>query len=384
MIHVSSRRDFIKASSVLAVGPTLLQMTSPAHAGNLRNIGPLGTPDSNGIALPAGFSSRVIAVSDQVVAGTSYRWHKSPDGGATFPTSSGGWVYVSNSEESFLTGAGCSAVEFNASGAVINARRLLSGTNGNCAGGPTPWNTWLSCEEVDRGSVWECYPLTTQSAVRRPALGLFKHEAAAVDPVFGHVYLTEDESDGCFYRFVPSPGLPNLSTGTLQVAKMTSTGAVTWTNVPNSQPGLFGTRTRKQVSGAAKFNGGEGCWYHDGLVYFTTKGDNRVWTYDTVTHFMSIIYDRATSENPILSGVDNITVSATGDVLVAEDGGDMEIVVLDETLIPKPLLRIVGQSGSEIAGPAFSPNGSRLYFSSQRGYNSGSRQGITYEITGPF
>lgn len=323
-----------------------------------------------------------MAVSDQTVGGTGYRWHKSPDGGATFATPSG-WIYVSNSEESFLTGGGCSAIEFNASGAIVRAQRLLSGTNANCAGGPTPWNTWLSCEEIDRGAVWECFPLGG-AAIKRTALGLFKHEAAAVDSIFGHVYLTEDESDGCFYRFVPSGGLPNLASGTLQVAKMAASGAVTWESVPNPRPGLFSTRTRKQVSGATKFNGGEGCWYQDGLVYFTTKGDNRVWTYDTVSHVLDIIYDRATSSNPILSGVDNVTLSPSGDVLVGEDGGDMQIVVLDETLTPRPLLQVVGQDSSEICGPAFSPDGSRLYFSSQRGQSSSSRRGITYEIRGPF
>jgi secreted PhoX family phosphatase len=384
MTIIHSRRDFMRLSSVLALGPTLLHMTSPAKAGSLTGIGPLGDPDANGIRLPSGFSSRVIAISDSNVPGTSYRWHKSPDGGATFPTASGGWVYVSNSEESFLTGAGVSLVEFNASGGIVNARRILSGTNGNCAGGPTPWNTWLSCEEVDRGAVWECYPLSTASAVKRTALGYFKHEAAAVDPVFGHVYLTEDEGDGCFYRFVPSGGLPNLGSGTLQVAKVASNGAVTWANVPNPRPGLFGTRTRNQVSGAARFNGGEGCWYQDGFVYFTTKGDNRVWELDTTNQLLSIIYDRATNSNPILSGVDNVTVSSSGDVLVAEDGGDMQICVLDESGVPFPLLQVTGQSGSEITGPAFSPDGSRLYFSSQRGASSSSRRGITYEVTGPF
>lgn len=236
-----------------------------------------------------------------------------------------------------------------------------------------------------RASQWECFPLTGQPAVRRSALGSFKHEAAAVDPVFGHVYLTEDETDGCFYCFVPSSGLPNLGSGTLQVAKIASNGAVTWANVPNPTPGFFSTRTRKQVSGAYQFNGGEGCFYHDGIVYFTTKGDNRVWAYDTVTHFLDVIYDVATNTDPVLTGVDNVTVSSTGDILVAEDGGDMQIVVINgDTLAPQPLLQVTGQSGSVLAGPAFSPDGSRLYFSSQRGNSSSSRRGITYEISGPF
>jgi len=375
-----SRRDFLvdtlKLSSVLALGPSLLQMTSPAHAGNLSNIGPLRAADANGVRLPAGFTSRVIARSGQAVAG--YTWHRAPDGGATYATASGGWVYTSNSEVQ-LGGGGASAIEFNANGGIVRARRILSGTNGNCAGGPTPWNTWLSCEEVDRGFVWETYPLVTQAAVQRPALGRFHHEAAAIDPVFEHVYMTEDQPNGCLYRFVPTGGLPNLASGTLQVARVSTSGAVTWVNVPD--PDGTPTRTRDQVSGARRFNGGEGIWYQNGLIYFTTKGDNRVWMLDTQTQILEIFYDRANNPNPILSGVDNVTVSPTGDVIVAEDGGDLQICVLDQTGIPKPLVQLTGQNGSEITGPALSPNATRLYFSSQRGTNG---NGITYEITGRF
>jgi len=69
---------------------------------------------------------------------------------------------------------------------------------------------------------------------------------------------------------------------------------------------------------------------------------------------------------------------------VAEDGGDLQVVVLDETGIPKPLLQVTGQNGSELCGPAFSPDGSRFYFSSQRALGSLPSRGITYEISGPF
>ena len=104
-------------------------------------LGPLeSAPDANGLRLPAGFTSRVVARSGvQPVATSSYIWHAAPDGGACFPTEEdGGWIYVSNSEMWF-TGGGVGALQFSAAGEIVAARQLLTGTSGNCAGGVTPW-----------------------------------------------------------------------------------------------------------------------------------------------------------------------------------------------------------------------------------------------------
>ncbi len=133
--------------------------------------------------------------------GTDYRWHEASDGSATFPLDDGGWILVSNSET--LQG-GASAIRFDRRGQVADAYRILDGTAQNCSGGGTPWGTWLSCEEVEDGLVWECDPTGRRKAVSHPAMGVFKHEAAAVDPRGKRVYLTEDLIDGRFYRFTPS------------------------------------------------------------------------------------------------------------------------------------------------------------------------------------
>ncbi|MFJ8544446.1 alkaline phosphatase PhoX [Streptomyces sp. NPDC093586] len=382
------RRNFLRAvvagTSTTALSFTLWQgaaSAAPAQPG-AGPYGPLGTADANGIQLPSGFTSRVIARSGQRVGSTSYTWHPAPDGGACYADGTG-WIYVSNSEVASTGGA--SAVKFDSSGSIVSAYRILSNTNRNCAGGKTPWNTWLSCEEVSRGYVYETDPWGAKSPVRHSAMGRFNHEAAAADPIHKVIYLTEDEPDGCLYRFVPSTW-GNLSSGTLQVLKAgTSTsGSFTWANVPD--PSGSSTATRNQVSGAKRFSGGEGCYYANNKAYFTTKGDNRLWQLNLDSSTYELAYDDSlvTNGTPPLTGVDNITGTTGGDLFVAEDGGSMDICVITREGVVAPFLRIIGQSSSEICGPAFSPDGRRLYFSSQRGTTGSSSGGITYEVSGPF
>jgi secreted PhoX family phosphatase len=378
------RRTFLRASvlgtTTLAVSGSLWEGAFADPAQNAAGpYGPLQAADANGIRLPAGFSSRVIARSGQPVAG--YTWHDAPDGGACFADGDG-WVYVSNSE--INPGGGASALRFDAGGDVTSAYSILSGTRTNCAGGATPWNTWLSCEEVSRGYVYETDPFGG-TAVRRPAMGRFKHEAAAADPVRRVVYLTEDETDGRFYRFAPATW-GDLSSGTLEVlvAGSAASGSFTWATVPD--PDGSPTLTRAQVPGSKSFNGGEGCYYADDTVWFTTKGDNRVWQVNLAAGTYELAYDdNLVNPGPApLTGPDNITGSSFGDLYVAEDGGSMEICVItpDDTI--SPFLRIDGHGSSEITGPAFNPAGTHLYFSSQRGTSGSSSGGVTYCVTGPF
>ncbi|MFJ4279272.1 alkaline phosphatase PhoX [Streptomyces massasporeus] len=381
------RRSLLRAAVLggtsAALGGTLWRgaaYAAPAQPGT-GPYGPLGSPDANGIRLPAGFTSRVVARSGQRVGTTSYTWHNAPDGGACYADGTG-WIYVSNSE--INPSGGASAVKFSSTGAITAAYRILSSTRQNCAGGKTPWNTWLSCEEVSLGYVYETDPWGTNAAVQRAAMGRFKHEAAAADPVRKVIYLTEDETNGRFYRFVPT-AWGNLSSGKLQVmvAGSATSGSFTWTDIPD--PDGSPTATRSQVSGSKSFNGGEGCHYANDTVWFTTKGDNRVWQLNLLDNTYELAYDDSLVNGTApLTGVDNITGTSSGDLFVAEDGGNMEICVITPDDVVASFLRIDGQSGSEITGPAFSPNGTRLYFSSQRGTSGSSSGGITYEVTGPF
>jgi secreted PhoX family phosphatase len=377
------RRSFLKVSVAGAAaaafgGASWLNAFSASAADGDGPYGSLLPPDANGVALPQGFTSRIVAKSLEKVGGTSHLWHMAPDGGACFADGDG-WIYTCNSEVPLIGGAG--AIKFAADGSIVDAYTTLKHTNVNCAGGKTPWNTWLSCEEVDRGKVYETDPFGVNDAIERPAMGRFKHEACAVDPDRQVVYMTEDVDDGGFYRFTPT-AWPDLSAGTLEImmgpADQTS-GAVTWAQVPD--PSADDDDTRDQVEGSKPFDGGEGCFYQGGICWFTTKGDNRVWAYDAANSTISLTYD---ADSP-LSGVDNVTGTPGGDLFVAEDGDNMEVCIITPDGTVAPFVRIDGHDGSEITGPAFSPDGTRLYFSSQRGSGGGTTDaGMTFEVTGPF
>jgi secreted PhoX family phosphatase len=400
-----TRRHLIQsaalASGALALGPAFWQraVASAATPGD-GPYGPLGPPDANGIRLPEGFKARVIARGGEPVQGTTYSFPLQPDGQATFATQDGGWILVTNSEVP-LAGGGVSATRFSPTGEITDAYRILGGTQLNCAGGPTPWGTWLSGEEYDTGQVWECDPTQASQGVARPALGNFKHEAVAVDSAGQRLYLTEDFVDGNLYRFTPE-SYPELDAGVLEVASVAADGKVSWLPVPNPNPGNSDTPTRKQVPEATVFARAEGIWFDSGMVYVATTADEKIHAYDTIGERVEVIYDRAKIANAPLQMPDNLSVSPSGDLFVAEnhdaEDGHLDVMLLTPDLVIAPFLSVEGGKHiydnpilgpSELTGPVFDPSGTRFYFTSQRARpaaigGSAPGPGEVYEVTGPF
>jgi uncharacterized protein len=383
-----TRREFIGAgvgaAAAVGLGAAFWDDIFGSARSPSSGYGPRGPANEHGLRLPEGFRSRLIARGEEPVEGTGYRWHEASDGMASFPTDDGGWILVSNSEA--LEG-GASALRFDAEAQLTAAYRILDGTTKNCSGGGTPWGTWMSCEEVESGLVWECDPAGKRKALSRPAMGAFKHEAAAVDPHGQAIYLTEDLIDGRLYRFTPARWR-DLGEGLLETATVGSNGAVSWSEVPD--PAARRVPARRQVRTSTAFKRAEGIWHDGGVIYIATTGDHRVHAYDIATGRIKVIYDGLALADPPLLRVDQLTANRAGEVFVCEDiaTDEIDIGMIDRRGRVSKFLSATGpvHAGSELTGVTFDPSGTRMYFSSQRAFGRGESPGpgAIYEVSGPF
>lgn len=333
-----------------------------------------------------GFTAKVLAVSDKPVLNSLNKYHCNPDGGAVFSYKNGGWIYVSNSERSNKKG-GVGAFKFNKNGKLLKYYKILEKTDRNCSGGKTPHNTWLSCEEHSKGMVWQCYPDGKKPAMPLPQLGIFSHEAAAVDPKTNIVYLTEDDHDGLIYKFVPKYNTDkNYSDGILYAACRGKDKTIDWKEIKD--PSAEKKKTRYQVNKGYRNNKWEGCVYHpEGFIYIC-ESNKGIYRYDIINNTLELFYkSKVTNDPKKLNSPDNICITPKGNILVSEDPGGLWTEYLELWIInhntkqAHPFLQVHGHFGSELAGVAFSPNGRKLYFSSQRGVDG---RGITYEVSGNF
>ncbi len=189
-------------------------------------------------------------------------------------------------------------------------------------------------------------------------MGVFKHEAAAVDPRGRRVYLTEDVMDGALYRFTPRRW-PDLGEGLLELARVDARrgGRV------GARPGPLGAReaTRRRCRGATEFARAEGIWFDSGTVYVATTGDSRIHAYDTRRRRLEVIYDGLASREAPLLRVDNITASRAGELFVCEDISTEEIDmgVMTRARRVARFLSVTGRNhaGSELDRRRLRPSG---------------------------
>lgn len=444
-----SRRRFVRSGSVaLAAGSfaSVIASAAPAHARGRRAPKPFAgygelVPDPSGLLdLPAGFKYRAFSrTGDAMPRGGAVPGKH--DGMAAFGAGFyGNWLVRNHEidtddvlEDGLPAVPHVSGATYDPEGVggtttllVSHDRRLLhervslSGTLNNCAGGPTPWQTWLTCEEDDsilakpHGYVFEVDPLRGGNPEPIRGLGRFEHEAVAFDRR-GIGYLTEDAGapHGCFYRFLPAKplgGRGSLHAGgklsamavagvTTDLSSVQTPGLVLpvqWIPVPNPDPGADETPVREQAiaAGATPIQKAEGVWTGlDGSIWFvSSRGDGpdaedpedvsaavhggQIWRYDPRGQTIELVVIFA-GDSPF-DGPDNITAGPHGYALACTDGEDDQwLVGINDAGEAFPFaLNPAGDD--EFAGATFSPDGETLYVNIQ------GSPAVTFAIFGPW
>jgi uncharacterized protein len=410
-----SRRNFLNLVGMGATGAILASSLKNLYANaqshqslNVKGFGDL-VKDPQGIMdLPKGFQYRVLSRSGETM-GDGGLVPGLPDGMAAFAGDYNTTILIRNHElnppnlpsvsapleTKYDPGAtgGTTTLIIDSDRHVIREYVSLSGTMRNCAGGITPWDTWISCEETiltpsqnggfgisrKHGYNFEVSPKGANvEPIPLVAMGRFNHEAIAVDPATGIVYQTEDRNDGCIYRFVPNE-YGNLQAGGKLDALMIANNpqvdtsknfpvnrpvAVQWVRLEDIDPESDTLRYEAYGKGAAVFKRGEGMWYGNDAIYWScTSGGNagkgQIFRYNPADSTVELFLDIPPSN--VLEYPDNITVAPFGDVMVCEDGaGDQYITgITPEGKIYKFARNAL--NNYELAGICFSPDGKTMF-----------------------
>lgn len=450
--NLTNRREFTLALTGTAFAGMLAACatTSPADPGRRpRAYGPL-VPDPEGLFdLPAGFSYRVVSsFGDKMDDGFIVPDYA--DGMGCFPLRGSEVALVRNHELQAnqqrlgalrdspsasppmydrtadglpIPGGTTTMVYDMRAGRVVRQHLSLLGTIRNCAGGTTPWGSWLTCEEDmtragprvgrDHGWVFEV-PAAARGAVDPvplTALGRFLHEAAAVDPRTGIVYLTEDRQDSLLYRLIPNARGELVRGGRLQALALVEPGladsrnwegvkmapqawhATRWIDMDNVESPDDDLRKRGNAQGAVLFARGEGIHMGDGELYFccTNGGASKL---GQVMRYRPSRYEGRPDERRAPGQLqvflestdlthynfgDNLTVAPNGHLIVCEDqytrNVDNHLRGVTPSGQPYPFARL--RINTELAGACFSPDGSTLFVNV---YSPGK----TLAVTGPW
>ena len=392
------------------------------------------------ISIPAGFHAALLSTSGEEMVGGIVP--NAFDGMAAFDVGRGSVRLVRNHElrdtppsgsapfgtRPYDAGGpgGTTTVEVrlgpDGQASMVRQFASLTGTCVNCAGGPTPWGSWISCEETvaGTGAGWtrnHGYAFEVSAAsegivtpVALKAMGRFEHEAVAVDPGTGWIYQTEDRKPAGFYRFRPEArgqlaqggklealalvGQPGHDTATDQ--PLLTPRKVQWVSIdqpdsdaPALAPGFVFSQGLEK--GAARFARLEGCWYGDGSIYFNaTSGGNaaagQVWQYHIGRQELQLIFESPSSA--VLNSPDNICVSPRGGIVICEDGpGTNHVRGLTRDGAIFDMVRN-NLNPLEWAGACFSPHGRTLFVNIQgntRPLESPNEdKSMTFAIWGPW
>ncbi|MET0385556.1 MAG: alkaline phosphatase PhoX [Polyangiales bacterium] len=438
------RRSFLSGTAAFVAAGSLARVigsASPVRARDCRPFTGYGdlVPDPKGLLdLPAGFSYHAFSLEGEALSDGGFV-PSNHDGTAAFSAGAAGiWLVRNHEIDSEDAAEGKlpvaprkgSTYDPEASGGtttllVGHDRQLkhhavsLAGTVNNCAGGPTPWHTWLTCEETDEvltkphGYIFEVDPRQGGNPEPIIAMGRFEHEAVSFDRR-GTAYLTEDASEpfGCIYRFAPkqrNAGIGSLHAGgelsalvvhgiTTDLSIVQEAGTVlpvSWVPVPNPNPGPDDTSVREQAQslGATPIKKAEGTWTGvDGSIWFVASyasgpdaedpedvtvaaHSGQIWRYDPRAKTIELV-----TIFPVGSpydGPDNITASPHGFAVACTDGEDDQwLIGIGNEGGTFPFARNA-QSDVEFTGATFSPDGETLFANIQE-------PGVTFAIWGPW